>query len=40
MDDSLRPVLDASKPIYESGEPERALARSIAAARIGPPFSR
>ena len=33
MDDSLRLVWDAAKPIYESGEPERALARCIAASR-------
>jgi hypothetical protein len=32
MDDSLRPAWDAAKAIYESGEPERALARSIVAA--------
>jgi hypothetical protein len=36
-DDSLRPVWDASKPIYESGEPERTLARSIAAANLPSP---
>ena len=32
MDDSLRPVWDAAKPIYASREPERALARSITTA--------
>jgi hypothetical protein len=37
MDDSLRPAWDAAKPIYESGEPERALARSIAAANLPSP---
>ena len=37
MDDSLRPVWDAAKPIYESGEPERALARSITAAGLPSP---
>ena len=37
MDDSLRLVWDAAKPIYESGEPERALARSIAAADLPSP---
>ena len=37
MDNSLRPTWDAAKPIYESGEPERALARSIAAANLPSP---
>lgn len=37
MDDSLRPAWDAAKPIYESGEPERALARSIAATNLPSP---
>jgi hypothetical protein len=37
MDDSLRPVWDAAKPIYASGEPERALARSITAANLPSP---
>jgi hypothetical protein len=37
MDDSLRPAWDAAKPIYESGEPERALARSVAAANLPRP---
>jgi len=37
MDDSLRPAWEAAKPIYESGEPERALARSIAAANLPSP---
>jgi hypothetical protein len=32
MDDSLRPAWEPAKPIYESGEPERALARSITVA--------
>jgi hypothetical protein len=36
MDDSLRPVWDA-KPIYESGEPERALARCITATGLPSP---
>lgn len=37
MADSLRPAWDAAKPIYESGEPERALARSITAANLPRP---
>jgi hypothetical protein len=37
MDDSLRLVWDAAKPIYESGEPERALARCIAASGLPSP---
>ena len=37
MDDSLRLVWNAAKPIYESGEPERALARCIAAAGLPSP---
>jgi hypothetical protein len=37
MDNSLRLVWDAAKPIYESGEPERALARSITAANLPSP---
>jgi hypothetical protein len=40
MDDSLRPAWEAAKPIYESGEPERALARSIAAANLPSPEPR
>jgi hypothetical protein len=37
MDGGLRPVWDAAKPIYESGEPERALARSITVADLPSP---
>jgi hypothetical protein len=37
MDDSLRPAWDAAKPIYESGEPERALARCITATDLPSP---
>ncbi len=37
MDDSLRLIWDAAKPIYMSGEPERALARSIAAINLPHP---
>jgi hypothetical protein len=37
MDDSLRLAWDAAKPIYKSGEPERALARSITAANLPGP---
>ena len=37
MDDSLRLAWTAAKPIYESAEPERALARSIAAAHLPRP---
>jgi hypothetical protein len=35
IDDNLRSAWVAAKPIYESGEPERALTRSVAA--VGPP---
>ena len=34
MGDSLRLVWAAAKPIYESGEPERALTRSVAAVGL------
>jgi hypothetical protein len=37
MDDSLRLAWAAAKPIYESGEPERALTRSVAAAGLPRP---
>src|ERR1700739_4362718 len=37
MDDSLRPAWAAAKPIYESGEPERALMRSVAAVALPRP---
>lgn len=37
MDDSLRPAWEAAKPIYQSGEPERALSRSIAAVNLPSP---
>jgi len=37
MDDSLRPAWEAARPIYESGEPERALAPSIAAVNLPSP---
>jgi hypothetical protein len=37
MDDSLRPAWVAAKPIYESGEPERALTRSVAAVGLPRP---
>ena len=37
MDDSLRPAWAAAKPIYESGEPERALMRSVAAVGLPRP---
>jgi hypothetical protein len=34
MDDGLRPAWAAAKPIYESGEPERALTRCVAAVGL------
>src|SRR5579871_5734639 len=37
MDDCLRLAWDAAKPIYKSGEPEQALARSIMAASLPAP---
>jgi len=37
MDDSLRLTWAAAKPIYESGEPERALTRSVAAVGLPRP---
>jgi hypothetical protein len=37
MDDSLRPAWVAAKPLYESGEPERALTRSVAAVGLPRP---
>ena len=37
MDDSLRLAWVAAKPIYESGEPERALTRSVAAVGLPRP---
>ena len=37
MDDSLRAAWVAAKPIYESGEPERALTRSVAAVGLPRP---
>jgi hypothetical protein len=37
MDDSLRPAWVAAKPIYESGEPEQALTRSVAAVGLPRP---
>jgi hypothetical protein len=37
MDDSLRLAWAAAKPIYESGEPEHALARSVAAVGLPRP---
>ena len=37
MDDSLRLAWAAAKPIYESGEPERALTRSVAAVGLPRP---
>ena len=37
MDDSLRLAWAAAKPIYESGEPERALMRSVAAVGLPRP---
>lgn len=37
MDDSLRSAWVAAKPIYESGEPERALTRSVAAVGLPRP---
>jgi hypothetical protein len=37
MEDSLRLAWAAAKPIYESGEPERALMRSVAAIGRGEP---
>lgn len=37
MDDSLHSAWVAAKPIYESGEPERALTRSVAAADLPRP---
>ena len=39
MDDSLRLAWAAAKPIYESGEPERALMRSVAAVGLPRPES-
>jgi hypothetical protein len=37
MDDSLRLAWAAAKPIYESGEPERSLARSVVAVGLPRP---
>jgi hypothetical protein len=37
MDDSLRLACAAAKPIYESGEPERALTRSVAVVGLPRP---
>jgi hypothetical protein len=37
MDDSLRLAWAAAKPIYESGGPERALTRSVAAVGLPRP---
>ena len=37
MGDSLRLAWAAAKPIYESGEPERALTRSVAAVGLPRP---
>jgi hypothetical protein len=37
MDDSLRLAWAAAKPIYKSGEPERALTRSVAAVGLPRP---
>jgi hypothetical protein len=37
MDDGLRLAWVAAKPIYESGEPERALTRSVAAVGLPGP---
>ena len=37
MDDCLRLAWAAAKPIYESGEPERALMRSVAAVGLPRP---
>jgi hypothetical protein len=37
MDDNLRPAWVAAKPIYESGEPERALTRSVATVGLPRP---
>jgi hypothetical protein len=37
MDDSLRLAWAAAKPIYESGEPERALTRSVAVVGLPRP---
>jgi hypothetical protein len=37
MDDSLRLAWAAAKPIYQSGEPERALAHSVVAVGLPRP---